>query len=151
MSKKILFSIAFVLLLMSCKKETATPQITVSDETKSAPPKMECYFYNANGSEINLQLQYDGNKVSGTLNYALAEKDSNKGTIKGKVENNTLIADYTFYSEGIQSTRQVAFQFKDEKVIEGYGEMTEDGTQFKDVTQLSFDSNAPLTKTDCTQ
>ena|SRR6218665_2284390 len=151
MNRQILYSIAFALLLIGCKKE-ATPTVKpVAEETETAPPKMECYAYDANESKIDLQLQYSGDEVTGTLNYALAEKDSNKGTIKGKVENNILIADYTFYSEGVESTRQVAFKLETDKLVEGYGELTEDGTHFKDTNKLNFDSKMSLTKIDCTQ
>jgi len=85
------------------------------------------------------------------LHYALAEKDSNKGTITGQVINNILIAEYTFYSEGMKSVRQVAFQIVSDKLVEGYGEMTEDGTHFKNASQLSFDSKMPLDKVACMQ
>lgn len=152
MNRQLLFSIAFALLLIGCKKE-ATPTVTpVAEETETAPPKMECYAYDANGSKIDLQLQYSsGDEITGTLIYGLAEKDSNKGTIKGKVENNILIADYTFYSEGTASTRQVAFKLEGDKLVEGYGELTQDGTHFKDTSKLNFDSKMPLTKIDCAQ
>jgi hypothetical protein len=151
MNKQILFSIAFVFLLIGCKKEGTPTETPVSEETQSAPPRMECYTYDANGSTIDLQLQYNGEEVTGSLTYNLAEKDSNKGTITGKVENNILIAEYTFYSEGTESTRQVAFKISANKLVEGYGEMTEDGTHFKNVNNLSFDSKMPLSKIDCTQ
>ncbi len=149
MTKQIVFAFAFVFLIFGCKKENAAT--STSNEKETAPPRMECFTYDANGSAVSIQLQFIGNDVTGTLNYSLAEKDSNNGTIKGKVKNNILIADYTFYSEGNQSTRQVAFQFTENKLIEGYGEMTNEGTQFKDVTKLNFDSKMPLNKIDCTE
>lgn len=151
MSKQILFSFAFVFLLLGCKKDVPPTQTSITNEKETAPPRMECFMYDANGSAVSIQLQFIGNDVTGTLNYSLAEKDSNNGTIKGKVKNNILIADYTFYSEGNQSTRQVAFQFTENKLTEGYGEMTNEGTQFKDVTKLNFDSKMPLNKIDCTE
>ena len=151
MSKQILFSFAFVFLLFGCKKEVPATETSITNEKETAPPRMECFTYDANGSVVSIQLQFNGNDVTGTLNYSLAEKDSNKGTTKGKVENNILIADYTFYSEGTESVRQVAFQFVGNKLVEGYGEMTKEGTQFKDVTKLNFDSKIPLNKIDCTE
>lgn len=138
------------MLLVSCKKETTAPT-TVIKELKPTAPKTECYAYDANGSLVELQLRYTLEGVSGTLNYALAEKDSNMGTFKGKLENNILIADYTFQSEGTESVRQVAFELKDDKLIEGYGDMSEDGTHFKDVSQLKFTSTMPLSKVNCSE
>lgn len=140
------------MLLISCKKERVvqtTP--TVTEEKKSMQPKTECYTYDANGNLIELQLHYDTDSISGTLNYALADKDSNIGTFKGKLVNNVLIAEYTFQSEGMESVRQVAFQLIGDKLIEGYGDMIEEGTHFKDVTQLKFTSNMPLSKVICSE
>lgn len=151
MTKQFLFSLAFAFLLFSCKKESTPSTSSSTNEKQTEKPRTECYTYDANGSAVTIELQFQGNNVTGTLNYSLAEKDSNTGTIKGKVENNILIADYTFYSEGTESVRQVAFQIGDNKLVEGYGEMTKEGTQFKDVTKLSFDSKMPLTKMDCTE
>lgn len=151
MTKQILVSFAFVFLLFGCKKEVPSTENSSTNEKEIAPPRMECFTYDANGSAVTIQLQFNGNEVTGTLNYSLAEKDSNHGSIKGNVENNILIADYTFYSEGTESTRQVAFQFAENKLMEGYGEMTKEGTQFKDVSKLHFDSKMPLNKIDCSE
>lgn len=146
MKSGILFSILVTMLLVSCKKETPP---TIQATEKIAKPKTECYLYDANGSVISLQLNYNENNVSGSLTYGLKEKDSNTGTFTGRLENNILIADYTFQSEGTQSTRQVAFQLKDDKLIEGYGDMNPDGTHFKNLSKLKFTSTMPLSKVKC--
>ena len=155
MKKQILFSLVFVLTLIGCKKETEEetpePTVPVAEEPVPTVAKNECYSYKANGSDINMQIEFKGDDLSGTLNYFLAEKDGNAGTFTGKSENDILLLDYTFQSEGVQSTRQVAFKMQDGKLIEGYGEMNEDGTKFKDVSQLKFDSKMPLTKTACSK
>jgi hypothetical protein len=57
--------------------------------------------------------------------FKFYEKDSNKGVIDGKLNGDTLLADYKFMSEGIQSTRQVIFLIKDSNATEGYGPMEE--------------------------
>ncbi|MEO5776601.1 MAG: hypothetical protein ABIQ27_06830 [Flavobacterium sp.] len=152
MKTRILFSIVFAMLFISCKKETpveATTVTTVTEETKTEVLKKECYAYNATGNKIEMQIQYNGNDVTGTLNYVIAEKDSNKGTFTGTFENNILLLDYTFQSEGTESVRQIAFQLQGDKLVEGYGEMNEDGTRFKDVSKLEFSSTMPLDKVAC--
>jgi hypothetical protein len=156
MNRQLVFSIVFALLLIGCKKEipapgTPAPAVPIAQEVLPEAPKTECYSYNENGSIILLQLSHNKDNINGTLTYGLKEKDSNTGHFVGKIENNILIADYTFQSEGTESVRQVAFQFKDDKLIEGYGEMTEDGTHFKDIAKLKFDSKMPLSKTVCTE
>ena len=148
----LLFAIFFTMLLTSCKKESAvetTTDTTVTKETKTEILKKECYTYNANGNKVEMQIQYNGNDVVGTLNYNLSEKDSNTGAFVGTLQNNILLLDYTFQAEGMESVRQVAFKLIDDKLVEGYGEMNEDGTQFLDVSKIEFTSTMPLDKFDC--
>lgn len=151
MKKQIFLSIAFLTLFTSCKNETTTTKAI--EKPKPSISKDGCYAYDLKGSKIELQLYCitDSDNVTGRLNFALAEKDNNKGTIKGKITGTVLIADYTFQSEGTVSVRQVAFELKDDKATLGYGEMDQDGTHFKDVTKLKFDSGVPLTKVACAE
>jgi hypothetical protein len=153
MKSQFVLALACFSLMTGCKKETTTetPKKTVpiAEETLPPAPKIECYSYNENGSVISIELHYGKDGVDGNLYYGLKEKDRNQGIFNGRIENNILIADYKFQSEGTESTRQVAFQLKDGKLVEGYGEMNEDGTRFKDVSKLSFTSTMPLSKTDC--
>jgi hypothetical protein len=81
----------------------------------------------------------------------LYEKDSNKGKLEGKLYGDTLVADYKFMSEGIESVRQVAFLIKDSVAIEGYGDIEQkDGkTVFKNLKSLDFTHGLPLAKVDC--
>lgn len=152
MKSRILFSIAFALLLTACKKETSAPVpatkelIPVIEKTKS-----ECYEVNKYGNIISLQLNYGaGDKVSGTLSIALQEKDKNTGTFEGEIKDSIIIADYTFQSEGVKSVRQIAIKLKGNQAIEGYGEMNDQGTKFKDITKLNFeDGRMPMNKVDC--
>jgi hypothetical protein len=155
MKTQILFPIIFALLLIGCKKETPPPTPTVPIAEETVPQdndiKTECYLYNEFGSVISLEIDYPENTVSGRMTYALKEKDSNYGVFTGKIENNVLIADYSFVSEGVESKRQIAFQIKDGELFEGYGEMNEDGTRFKDVTKLKFNYTMPLKKVECSK
>ena len=100
-------------------------------------------MYDADGSKVQLEMTNVDNEVSGILVYELKEKDRNKGTIKGTMNGDTLIANYTFQSEGTESIRQVAFLMKDKQLIEGYGESVTEGTisKFKNVNTLSFTSD----------
>jgi hypothetical protein len=151
MKKSIFLCLVLPLLFIGCKKEE-TPQPETTVPTKAAVPKIvekECYVFEADDSTIEIQLEQNDSVTTGTLRYNLAEKDSNTGTFKGEIKNNILLAEYTFQSEGTQSTRQVAFQFRDNKWYEGYGEMTDEGTKFKDASKLDFTSSMPLSKINC--
>lgn len=156
MKKYIIYPAVFVLLLTGCKREVNnTNTIDYAEavvDTAAAgvyDAETRCYLYHANGSKIEMKVVYDGNRVSGTLDYALAEKDKNTGTFNGTIINNKLIIDYTFNSEGTKSTRQLAFRMRDENLYEGFGPMTTDGNHFKDVKNIQFTSNMPLEKVDC--
>ena len=140
-----------LLLVISCKNDSTTKPTTALPAVIIEPDKVQkkCYACNLDGNKINLTIEQKGTKANGTLSYALAEKDSNTGTFEGTIENAVLIAQYTFQSEGMQSTRQVAFQFNGSQWIEGYGDMKEDGTQFKDVSKIQFKSIFPLSKVNC--
>lgn len=106
-------------------------------------------MYDQNNTRIEIKLQLIKKKASRTIEYALAKKDRNTGTFEGTFENNILIADYTFQSEGKKSVRQIAFQLQDDQLVEGYGELTADGTNFIDISKIRFNSIMPLTKTNC--
>ena len=87
----------------------------------------------------------------GNLNYAFKEKDANTGTFSGVLKDSVLIGNYSFMSEGMVSSREVAFLVKENQLIEGFGELDETGTGFKDKDNISFSSSMPLTKTECSQ
>ncbi len=126
MKSKIFLFVAFILVTAACKKETIiTPTLPepVKEEIKPDEPKTECYLYDSNGNVVSLQVHYNKDKVDGNLTYSLNEKDSNKGTFNGTFENNILLLDYTFQSEGTESTRQLAYKLVDNKLVEGYGEI----------------------------
>ncbi|RYG11970.1 MAG: hypothetical protein EOO07_19775 [Chitinophagaceae bacterium] len=92
-----------------------------------------------------------GNVTSGKLNYKLKEKDSNTGTIKGEMRGDTLLAEYTFNSEGTQSVRQVAFIKKGDQLLEGFGDVEQkDGKMvFKNTPKLTYGQSIVFEKVDC--
>jgi hypothetical protein len=155
--KKFLILTLAVVTFASCKNEESQSieptEIPLKETAKenTHPSTTECYEYNADGSKVQLKMTNKDNEVSGVLTYELKEKDSNKGTIKGEIKDNKLIAVYTFQSEGIESTREVAFLLKDNQLIEGYGEVVTEGNsvKFKDTSSLDYSSNMPLSKVDC--
>ncbi|WP_276166654.1 META domain-containing protein [Zobellia alginiliquefaciens] len=109
-----------------------------------------CYGFSDTNNSLAFNItEVKGNKVKGELNYVLHEKDANTGHFSGKVEDNKLIGDYTFQSEGKKSIREVAFMIKDNALIEGYGPMDETGTKFKDRSVITFTSTYPLIMGDC--
>ena len=155
--KKILILSIMLLSLSNCKKASSTESEKTTEvasgmvEESKAESSPECYVYNANGSKIELQMNTNNNEVNGTLTYELKEKDSNKGTFVGTINDSILIAQYTFQSEGTESIREIAFLIKDNQLIEGFGEVVTEGNsiKFKDASSLDYSSNMPLSKVDC--
>jgi hypothetical protein len=127
---------------------------TIKEESKviknNPLPDVICFSTTGKDTAI-LKINISDTLASGTLIYKLYEKDSNKGNLEGKLYGDTLIANYKFMSEGIESVRQVAFLIKDSTATEGYGDIEEkDGKMvFKDWKALNFKNGLTLKKVDC--
>ena len=80
-----------------------------------------CYAYTGRGDTIQISLTSSEGEVAGEMDYALAEKDRNSGTLAGEWNGDTLYARYTFRSEGVTSEREVAFLRRGDGLVEGYG------------------------------
>ncbi len=147
MSKNFYFWI-FLLFFIGCKKN----QDLVLPEGVSEMDISGCYIYSQDSNYVEMEIINEGEEIIGKLKYALFEKDANTGTIKGRISKGILIADYRFTSEGVQSTRQIAFLIKNNQLIEGYGEVEVNGktANFKNIENLNFSSsNIVLEKQEC--
>ena len=105
-------------------------------------PDVRCFRSSKGRNTIYLKFEKFPNVVTGELEYNFYEKDSNQGTIDGVLKGDTLIAAYTFMSEGKRSVRQVAFLIKDSTATEGYGDVKKrkDSILFKNIAALKFGS-----------
>lgn len=152
MKNKILALALVGVVFFSCKKEEekGIPDSSLPPKIESAISE-ECYEYVQGNDTIQVSLLVDSGTVKGDLIYKLFEKDKNSGTIVGTVKGDTLIADYTFKSEGTTSVRQVAFLRKNKSLIEGFGESEEKESKmvFKDLKKLSFSENMILNLIPC--
>lgn len=154
--KKIIVIPLLIVILSACKgnNNKEIENIDTNNKIQSIKKhntKLEsgCYNYNKNGNVIELKITVNNNKVNGKLDISYDQKDKNQGELKGELKGDTLIGTYTFLSEGLKSTRDIAFLVKGAKLIEGSGELNETGTKFKNSSNLQFISNMPLTKIDC--
>jgi hypothetical protein len=152
--KKLTVLIFTVLTMLNCKNkeektENSTPQETVSEEKLISSLDLGCYIFNDGKNNVSFEITENTSEIKGNLTFSFAEKDKNSGSFIGKLNNGILLGKYTFQSEGKESIREVGFKVDGDKLIEGYGDLNEDGTAFKDATNLDFTSKMPLTKTDC--
>lgn len=149
-----LLAIGFI----SCKNNTEKKQGTteknevVTDAVKgSSLLGLGCYSYKDNNNTVFLEITDLENGVKGKLTYQFDGKDKNSGSFSGELVDNKLFATYTFLSEGVQSKREIAFLIKGNQLVEGYGELNENGTAFTDKNNIEYTSTMPLSKTDCNE
>jgi len=159
MKKLSALTIVLMGIFISCKKETTLPPPQIEPNApKEAelvePAGDQCYTSRLNGNIVALSFNVNSHQeVNGKLSYNITGKDKNEGTIIGNMKGDTLIADYTFMSEGVSSVREVVFLQKDGAFIEGYGDVADANNKvtFKDKKKLKFDAKNTLIKSDCPQ
>lgn len=130
-------------LFASCNSQDEKTDKTSSEQAgTNKSSSINCYSYASANDTVYLKVVHTGDSITGTLVYRLKEKDKNQGTIRGNMRGDILIADYAFMSEGIQSTRQVAFKKEANSFVEGYGD-------FKNIDSLKFNSFMKLVEVAC--
>lgn len=164
MKQKLFLLIAAGVFMTACNNEpktTATDAQVTTTNTSADTATMgnatttnetsECYANTKSKDTVLLHLTINNNTVIGDMNYGIAGKDKNKGTLQGQLRGDTIFADYTFWSEGKQSVRQVAYLKKDNNLLEGYGDAEEQGDKmvFKNTNALNFGKGVVLQKVNC--
>jgi hypothetical protein len=146
-----IISVLIALILSACSAQNSQDSSSVPADSVVEEMTSNCYLYVNKLDTVQLNLMQLGTKVSGELTYKFYEKDANSGTIEGEIKGDTLLANYTFNSEGITSLRQVAFLKKGEDWVEGVGDVVGiDGrVNFKDPKALHFNSSLLLKKGNC--
>ncbi|MPR35893.1 hypothetical protein [Salmonirosea aquatica] len=146
--------LATLLLTAACTSEK-TDQTDTSQESEAveAAESSTCYAAILGQDTLSLRVERMSDDVTGDLAYNFYEKDDNEGTIEGKMHGDTLLADYTFMSEGTESVRQVAFLKKGDGFVEGYGDMEDQNGKmvFKNTAALDFGSNSVFKKVPCNE
>ncbi|PMD97542.1 hypothetical protein BWI97_07915 [Siphonobacter sp. BAB-5405] len=125
---------------------TKTSAMNASDQDEEA-----CYAYTMNQDTVFLHLTATRPRVTGDLTYQLHEKDANRGSIQGKMKGDTLLAEYTFNSEGRSSVREVVFIKKGETWVEGFGPVhdKEGKVVFQNHKDITFTNGLTLKKVNC--
>lgn len=157
MRKQCLILITILIVACNNNKENniaTTSAIDTSTDTGTVSvmiPTTKCYQSIRGKDTVYLKLEKFPNVVTGILKYKFYEKDSNAGELDGKLHGDTLIADYSFKSEGTVSVRQVAFLIKDSVATEGYTDMEEKEAKmiFKNTGNLDFSKGLKLKQIDC--
>lgn len=149
---------ATIVVMMSCQNganlnsnNDSLQQATDTAKSITINSGTHCFAYLNNNDSVLLSLTINGKWATGKLLYALYEKDKNEGSIKGQFYGDTLLADYTFFSEGVRSVRQVVFLRKGNVFQEGYGSMKENNGRllFSHLSEIYFTGNVLLLPVDC--
>ena len=143
-----LFIVGSLVACNSYSDNHKTADVKLANDSAAVLP--QCYAYMQNKDTIRLNITVTGNMFSGRMLYQLKEKDRNDGTLSGTIQGDTLIADYTFSSEGMLSVRQVAFLKQQNNLQEGFGELKLKNNQwiFANPQALQF-TGFVLTPTPC--
>ncbi len=139
---KSVYLLIIVLFFNNCKQNEVSNQKHIEELKLVAG----CYGYDREGTTITFRILRVDPLVQGTLIYNWAEKDRNSGSFEGTLDDDIILGTYTFISEGIESTREVAFKIDDNVLLEGFGEVTNVGTTtvFRDKASLKFIETIPL-------
>ena len=149
------FIYGMLFTLVSCQPK-ATAEIEIQSDTVAITeePKIvipgECYLSVIGKDSILMQVVVEKNSVGGHLHYRFSEKDKSGGKLFGYMKGDTLIADYKFMSEGMESEREVAFIHRGDQLVEGYGDSVDKNGRmvFKDLSALKFEGQ-PMQKVNC--
>jgi hypothetical protein len=99
-----------------------------------------CYVFISGKDSIRMNIQVVNDIFEGSMSYKMFEKDGSRGDIKGLIQGDTLIGEYHFHSEGMESWREMMFLKNGESLVEGIGPQDEQGSKmrFADRTQVTF-------------
>lgn len=143
-------AVAMLVSISACN-QSPTQNSAVNMKTSPGDTTFSlCYSSTVKKDTVRLNALMTGDSIKGSLGYKLYEKDQNNGNILGKMYGDTIRAIYTFMSEGKESVREVAFLKKGTSLVEGYGNVREEGGKmvFEDFEQLKF-NGIVLVKVPC--
>ena len=154
MRKYIVLFLAISSAIVACNSNQSEENASDSnavDTTIVPGSQQSCFAYIKDKDTAKITMMSSGPITTGELSYKLYEKDKNNGVFEGELHGDTLIAEYTFSSEGKESVRQVAFLKKGNQLFEGFGEMEDKNGKmmFKNTAALKFGDSMVFNKSDC--
>lgn len=147
----------FVWAVMASCQQASEPKTTpkrdsvLAEEVKVMVPEGGCYQYAKNGDTVRLKVELFPNVATGVLTYQLSGKDKNVGTFDGRLFGDTLVADYTFRSEGRVTVRQIVFKLSATQAREAYGKKRdyEGKLIYDDLKAIDFNKGLSLDSVSC--
>ncbi len=149
--KRCFLPVAVLLIVLAACNSNKEKDPEVADTNIAKETTIHCYQKILGHDTMLLTLNKTGLKITGSLIYDFFEKDHSDGMLTGEQTGDTLIAEYTFKSEGTESKREVAFLLKEVDIAEGSGDMEEKGgvLRFKNKSVISFNDTVYYKNVPC--
>lgn len=157
--KKTTFFLIAVALFSACEtytKEDTIDEASMVNDARKIDPSSDiagCYRGVLERDTVYFVMQHDSaaKSVNGDLTFMNFQKDSRKGTFKGKLTDSLISGYYSYQSEGQRTVEQRVFKLQNNELLQGYGDVSNrnDTIVFKDVNRLNYLTNMPLVKVAC--
>lgn len=155
--KKLLLIVILGIVTVNCKdvsensihSKSGSKKEKEIESRKTEELSPGCFVYQDNQSRITLEILTTGKIITGNLSFMISGKDFNAGTFTAELHKDVILGNYIFVSEGEVSAREIAFKVQGDRLLEGFGELNNEGTAFKDVSKLNYNSEMPFIKTEC--
>lgn len=145
----ILSVIVFVLIGITILHKPKNTELVSGPQMTSI---VGCYVFKADKNVYTLNLQtQNGLSVAGTLRFDNFQFDDSSGTFVGTYENDILLGDYSFTSEGMDSVTQHIFKRSGDNFVQGTGEYTTNGNRqtLVDPNSVTWEQNRVFIKSPC--
>lgn len=133
--------------------QKAAPQTAIT-EPQTSTLQAGCYRAVQNRDTILLQLEINGNIVTGQMQYDNFEIDGNVGTINGVLQGGRISGVFTYASEGMWSVREIVFEVRNGQLLQADTrnmKLDKDTLRFANPDSLVFDAQRPFSSVRCTE
>lgn len=100
---------------------TTDTSVVEQADTLAVAPANGCYRLIVKRDTMVVNIQQQGNAITGSMVFDNYEKDGSSGTIQGTIEGDIIKVWYDFQSEGMRSFMEVYFKLQQESLIRGLG------------------------------
>ncbi|MEB4592856.1 hypothetical protein VSS37_17895 [Candidatus Thiothrix sp. Deng01] len=137
-------------LLAACDdSKTEQPAASAPPDKEEASARTRCFSMLEGKDLTAIQIQQDGNAISGYYAWEPSEKDGSHGVLNGEISDGLIKASHTYMIEGTIQTEETYFKLESDRLLQGSGELVEDNGVMvvKDPASLQFTD--VLKETDC--
>jgi hypothetical protein len=156
--KTSILTLSILITLLSCKSKTAessnvstssTDTVAVAINKQEEIEAPMCFLFAENKDSTMVRLYFDGENVTGNMDWLPNEKDGAYGTLQGKIKNGKIIADYSYTIEGSEQVEEKIFVLNGEILEEKSGELEDKNGKLviKDPSKVT--TQTTLKKVDC--